>query len=163
MAKVDFMQKLLSFKGAIKEKRNVHANVLETPSPSLNYIFGKGWGLPIGFTMMLMGPPRGGKTVICNAMIGQLLKNDPTAFAAKFDTERREEGQMTPLQEKAWGIDNDRYVVYQTRDRAGFWTCNAITASGSFSPARFVPSSKSEDIRNLKTQVGTTKILFVRH
>ncbi len=118
MAKVDFMQKLLSFKGAIKEKRNVHANVLETPSPSLNYIFGKGWGLPIGFTMMLMGPPRGGKTVICNAMIGQLLKNDPTAFAAKFDTERREEGQMTPLQEKAWGIDNDRYVVYQTRDPA---------------------------------------------
>jgi len=116
MAKPDFMKKLLELKGAVVERRNIHMNVLETPSPSLNYAFGRGWGLPVGYSMLLMGPPRGGKSVILNSMIGQLHQNDPSAYAIKFDTERREEGQMSALQLKAWGIDPQRYVAYETRE-----------------------------------------------
>lgn len=93
--------------------KDIHADVLSTSSPSLNYCFGEGWGLPRGYSMMLYGPPRGGKTIICNDMIGQLHKSRPNAYAIKFDTEMRAEGQMGAKQQRTWGIDPKRFVVVE--------------------------------------------------
>jgi hypothetical protein len=64
--------------------------------------------------MVLYGPPKGGKSVICNAMAGQLHRDDPEAVVIKFNTEYREEGQLTDEQQKMWGIDPDRYIAYET-------------------------------------------------
>ncbi len=115
MAKIDFKAKLLKLDGAVKpeDKRDIHANVLESSSPSLNFCFGKGWGLPRGYSLMLYGPPRGGKSIIANDIIGRLHANDPTAFAIKFNTEFREEGQADDTALKMFGIDESRYIPYQ--------------------------------------------------
>jgi RecA/RadA recombinase len=112
MAKKNYMAALQKMEGAVTASLNPHAEVIRTPSPSVNFIFGNGHGLPLGFTGVLFGPPKGGKTVICNAAIGQLHRDDPDAIAIKFDTELRELGQMTPEQRAIWGVDPDRYISY---------------------------------------------------
>jgi hypothetical protein len=110
------MEKLLGMSGAVPSvgRRNVHEYVLRTPSPSLNFCFGHAHGLPAGFTLQVSGPPKCGKTVFTNSMIAQLHKDDPTAFAVKFDTEMREEGQLTEEDMVMWGIDPSRYICFQT-------------------------------------------------
>ncbi len=46
-------------------------NCLRSSSPSVNWVFGhKGHGLPLGFSMILFGPPKGGKSILCNDFIG---------------------------------------------------------------------------------------------
>ncbi len=106
------LSKLDGFKDPTNLK-DIHADVLDTSSPSLNFCFGKGWGLPRGYSMMLLGPPRGGKTIICNDMIGRLHQARPEAIALKFDTEFRSEGQMGSEQQKIWGIDPNRFMTYE--------------------------------------------------
>jgi RecA/RadA recombinase len=108
------MEKLLNMKGAVKGTRDVHSYVIRTPSPSLNFTFGNGHGLPAGYSLTLFGPPKGGKSVICNSMIGQLHQDDPDAWVVKFNTEFREQGQLTDEQAKVWNIDPERYIAYET-------------------------------------------------
>lgn len=108
----NLMAQLLKLEGAVTERRNVHATVVGTKSPSLNFIFGKGWGLPFGYSTLLFGPPKGGKSLISNAMVAQLHADYPEAIAVKFNTEMREEGQLSPAQAAMWGIDLDRYIGY---------------------------------------------------
>lgn len=108
----NWMKKLQALEGAVTGDYNPHEHVIRSPSPSFNFIFSKGWGLPLGYGMVLYGPPKGGKTVICNSMIGQLHKDDPEAIAIKFDTEFREQGQMSDEDAKMWGIDRSRYIPY---------------------------------------------------
>lgn len=113
MAKAsNLMAKLQKLEGAVTSRANTFAQTIQAPSPSVNFTYGNTWGLPLGFTQVLFGPPKGGKTVICNSMIGQLHKDYPDAVAIKFDTELRERGQMTPEQAELWGIDLDRYLCY---------------------------------------------------
>jgi RecA/RadA recombinase len=109
-----FMQKLLALNGAVVGHKNVHDTVIRSPSPSLNFVFGNGHGLPAGYTMQLYGPPKAGKSVIANAMAGQLHRDDPEAWVIKFNTEFREQGQLTSEQAKIWGIDPERYIAYET-------------------------------------------------
>lgn len=118
MSKNKWMDKLLKSENAIKDRYNVHAEVLETHSPSLNFTFGKGWGLPRGASLLLYGPPKAGKTVICNSFVGKLHQADPEAIAIKFDTEFRDHFQMNDLEEAAknFGIDIDRYKIEQTNE-----------------------------------------------
>jgi RecA/RadA recombinase len=111
MAK-NFMAALQKLEGAVTGKIDPHSYVIRTPSPSVNFIFGNGHGLPRGFTQVLFGPPKGGKTVISNAAIGQLHQDDPEAYAVKFDTELRELGQMSDEQAELWKIDRNRYLAY---------------------------------------------------
>src|ERR1700690_1464859 len=106
------MESLLKEEGAIVERKDPHQYVIRSPSPSVNHIFGKGYGLPAGYSMVLYGPPKGGKTLLSNAMAGQLHKDDDEAWVAKFDTEMREEGQLSEDQMATWGIDPDRYIPY---------------------------------------------------
>ena len=108
-----FMEKLLKLEGAVKESRNPHLNVIQSPSPALNFTFGNGQGLPRGYSMLLYGPPRGGKSVICNAMAGQLHRDNPDAWVVKFNTEFREGGQTDDSQKAVYGIDPDRYIGYE--------------------------------------------------
>lgn len=112
--KTNWLEKLQKHDRAIVGDYNPFAHTLMSPSPSFNMMFGKTWGLPRGFTMALYGPPKAGKTIISNAMIGQLHRDDPEAFALKFDTELRERGQMSPENAAMWGIDKSRYQAYGT-------------------------------------------------
>jgi hypothetical protein len=108
----NWLAKLQKLDGAVVDEYNPFAHVIQGPSPSANFTYGGGWGLPLGFTQIAFGPPKGGKTVYAHGLIGQLHKDDPEAFAIKFDTELRELGQMTPEQAQLWGIDRKRYVPY---------------------------------------------------
>lgn len=112
MAGKNWLTRLQNLEGAVVGDYNPHEHVIRTPSPSVNFCFGKGHGLPLGFSACLYGPPKGGKSVLCNATIGQLHKDDPEAFAIKFDTEFREAGQLSDEDAAMWGIDRDRYTAY---------------------------------------------------
>ena len=112
MAANKWMAKLNKMEGAVNTEYDPFSQVIRSPSPSLNFVFGKAHGLPLGYSMVLSGPPKGGKSVICNAMIGQMHRDFPDGIAVKFNTEMREMGQLTPDQAGLWGIDRDRYVAY---------------------------------------------------
>lgn len=97
-----FMKQLLKLEGAVIERRNVHSTVVGTRSPSLNFCYGKGWGLPFGYSTLLMGPEKGGKSLIVNAMIAQLHADYPDAIAVRYNTEFRESAQLSEKQAKLW-------------------------------------------------------------
>jgi hypothetical protein len=109
------LSRLLNLEGSIlaENRRNIHANVLQTRSPSLNFTYGNGHGLPYGYTTLLYGPPRGGKSIISNDMIGWLHQSDPDAIAIKFNTEFRETAQLDDTQARMYGIDPDRIISYE--------------------------------------------------
>jgi RecA/RadA recombinase len=108
-----FLSKLRSLEGAVNGDYNPLANCLRSPSPSVNWAFANvGCGLPFGYSAVIYGPPKGGKSIICNAMIGQMHKDDPEAIAVTFNTEMRGEIQANTQQLATWGIDPDRFVVY---------------------------------------------------
>jgi len=111
-----FMERLIKGPGAVLTTRNVHADVIDSPSPGLNFTFGNGQGLPAGYSLLLYGPPRGGKSIICSALAGQVHRNDPDAFVVKYNTEFREDAQLDDSQRKVWGIDPDRYIGYDRND-----------------------------------------------
>lgn len=114
-AKKVSLSRLLKLDGAIANdaRTNIHANVIATRSPAFNFIFGKGHGLPKGYSMLLYGPPRGGKSILVNEMIGWLHMSDPDAVAIKFNTEFRETAQLDDDQVKMYGIDPERVISYE--------------------------------------------------
>lgn len=87
---------------------------IRTPSPSVNFIFGNTHLIPFGYSAIFWGPNKGGKSVMCNSIIGQLHRDYPDAIAIKFNTELRERVQLTDLQFKYYGIDKDRYHAVDT-------------------------------------------------
>ncbi len=104
--------------GAILERKNPHLECIRTQSPSLNFTFGKGYGLPKGFGGLLYGPPKGGKTVISNLLIADALERYPDEIVIKFDAEMRERIQMTEEDLEKYGIakNKDRYMVISSND-----------------------------------------------
>lgn len=115
--KKSFFEELSSIKdlkGLVTDDYDPFAHTIETISPSLNFTFGKSWGLPLGYTLALWGPQKSGKSLIANMFIAKLHADDPDACALKFNTERRERLQFTPQVRTAWGIDNDRYGCIET-------------------------------------------------
>ena len=128
MAKSKFLQRIRQEEGAvIPGDYNPHFHVLRSPSPSLNFVFGNGHGLPFGYSAVLYGPPKCGKSIICNAFIGQLHKDDPEAIAIKFNTEFREEGQYSDI----WGIDPERYQAFNRNTPEGIFDfiCTDVDAA----------------------------------
>lgn len=110
-----FFSKLRNLEGAVKPGEGDEAlrNCLQTPSPSVNWTFAQpGFGLPYGTGMVLYGPPKGGKSVLFNAIVGQVHKDDPEALIVKFDTELRGKFQANVANMNKFGIDSDRYIVY---------------------------------------------------
>jgi hypothetical protein len=113
MATKNWMAQLQKHEDAIIKRTDPHSKVIRTPSPSINYCFGKGHGLPQGYSMVISGHPKGGKSVLSYAMVGQLHADDPEAYALKIDTEYREIGQL-PDNTNMYGIDMNRYQAYST-------------------------------------------------
>jgi hypothetical protein len=109
-----WMQQLQKMDGAVKGDYNPFApkNVLRSPSPSLNWIFGKGSGLPFGYSAIFYGPPKAGKSLASYLMAAQLHKDDPEAIVIRFDTEMRAEAQVDAM----WGIDNNRFQAFNVND-----------------------------------------------
>jgi RecA/RadA recombinase len=118
MAK-DWMKTLLKLDGAVTKRDDPFKNVISSPSPSVNFTFGRGWGLPIPYTGILYGAPGSGKSVLANGMIGAMHRDFPDGYAIKFNTEFRETVQTTTEQMKTlYGIDPDRYIAYEVNDPA---------------------------------------------
>lgn len=80
------------FKGhnVVDYSENPFDHIMTTDSPSLNWIFGNTHGLPFGYSLLLWGAPKSGKTLICNNFISVLHKTDPNAVVLKFNSEMRE-------------------------------------------------------------------------
>lgn len=83
----------------------------QTNSPALNYLFGKKNGLKAGYTAMVYGPPKSGKSLLSFAYAGHLHQTDPEAIVLHFDTEFRDNMEHW---QKAFGIDPERFISYQT-------------------------------------------------
>lgn len=109
-----WMTALLKKEGAVRWDYNPYAHVLRTGSPSFDYIYGKTQGLPLGYSEVLWGPPKGGKSLAVYMKIGNLHQSDPEAIAVLYSTEQRAELQLTPLMMRQYGIDTERLVIYQT-------------------------------------------------
>lgn len=115
MAKgTNWLTRLQKYDNVIKEHTNPFNSGVHTPSPSSDFVYGNGtWLLPFGYSEVLYGPPKGGKSVFAKMKIGQLHQDDPDAYAVVFDTELRWRGQLTPDRAKAYGIDMKRLVIYE--------------------------------------------------
>lgn len=109
-----WLGRLQKLEGAVVGQYDVFSNGVRSPSPSVNFIFGNTQLLPFGYTAIFWGPPKGGKSILCNAIVGQLHKDYPNAIAIKFNTEMREEGQMNERVAKEFGIDLERYQGINT-------------------------------------------------
>ncbi len=108
--------KLADLKGAIVERKNPHDSVIQTVSPSLNFVFGKGWGLPLGYSLSMYGEPKSGKSLLAYVFAGGVHHDYPDGIVLKFNTEFREEGQLTPEWAKNYGIDFERYMGIDAND-----------------------------------------------
>lgn len=100
--------------GMVKWDYDPYSDVLRTGSPSFDYIYGKTHGLPRGYSEILWGPPKGGKSLAVYMKIGELHKSDPEAMAAIISTEERGQLQLTPLMMQKYGIDKDRLILRET-------------------------------------------------
>ncbi len=110
-----WLTKLQQLEGAVKiGEYNPFMEGVRSPSPSVNFIFGNTHLLPFGASAIFWGPQKGGKSVLINAIIGQVHQDYPDAIVLKFNTEERELFQLTPTIAKQFGIDLDRYSSYDT-------------------------------------------------
>lgn len=118
----NWKQKLSSFEGAVVEHRDPHLEVIRCGSPSVNALFGnsgapnRGHGLPRGFSLLMGGPPKGGKSTLVNSFISQFQKDYPELYVIKIDTEFKESVQTDVDDVEKWGIDEDRYICYERND-----------------------------------------------
>ena len=112
MAK-DYMKRLFNLGDVARRDYNPFDHILQTPSPSVNFTFGNSHGLPLGYSAIMWGPPGGGKSLLCNNMAGQVHSDYEDGIVVKFDSELREESQMTDRSVALYGIDRDRYICYE--------------------------------------------------
>lgn len=114
MADNKWMKQLNKMDGAVDREYDPYLpeNVIQTVSPSINWIFSKSAGLPFMEFMLLWGPPKAGKSVVSDAFVSALHAKDPNAMAMKFDTEFREMGHK----ENFWNIDESRYPVFNVNE-----------------------------------------------
>src|SRR4051812_24849259 len=106
-----WMAKLQKMNGVVTERKDIFKNVIRSFSPSANFVYGRTHGLPRGYTEVLFGPPKEGKSVYSHMKIGWLHQTDPDAIAIKIDTEFRADGQLTEEAMRLYGIDPDRLII----------------------------------------------------
>lgn len=90
-------------------------------SPSANFTFGAYHHLPFGYSLILWGLPKSGKSFLSYDMIGQLHRDDPQAIAVKFNTEMREQTQFNQRVADEFGIDTDRYIAINDNTPARYF------------------------------------------
>jgi len=112
MSKNRWMKQLSSLDGAVNPENKL--DIIRTPSPSLNWIFGKNNGILAGSSVLLFGEAKHGKSLVSYLCAGHLHQTDPEAIVIRFDTEMRSAFQM----KGNWGIDYDRFQSIDSNDPA---------------------------------------------
>lgn len=86
-------------------------NCIYTPSPYINWIFAnKSQGIPKGTGTLFFSEPKAGKSLMIQAIVGELHRRDPNAIAIIFNSEMRGAFQQGLFET----IDKDRLVIYDT-------------------------------------------------
>ena len=113
MSKNKWSKMLNQFEDAVKHDYDAYApeNCLYTPSPSVNWIFAnKSMGIPKGAGVLLFSEPKAGKSLLIQATIANMQKNDPEGIAIIFNTEMRGTFQNGSIV----GVDSERTIIYDT-------------------------------------------------
>lgn len=86
-------------------------NCIYTPSPYVNWIFAnKANGIPKGSSVLFFSEAKSGKSLMIQAIVGQMHQDDPEGIAILFNTEMRGKFQKNLFK----SIDPDRLIVYDT-------------------------------------------------
>lgn len=104
---------LNKFEDAVKFEYDAFApeNCLYTPSPSVNRMFAnKAMGIPKGSGVLLFSEPKAGKSLLIQAVVAQMQKDDPEGIAIIFNTEMRGRFQTGAIV----GVDPERTIIYDT-------------------------------------------------
>lgn len=108
----DYFKQLQKLEGAVEVSEET-IPVLRTPSPSMNWALGvEGHGIPEGMSIIIWGPPKGGKSIVCNAILGQCHKDYEDGYTITFNTELRGKFQANKKHLTQWGIDPNRHISY---------------------------------------------------
>lgn len=140
------MEKLRKIDGAVKDRSDPWApeNLIYSRSPGLNWIYGHNHGIPKGFSTLLWGESKSGKSLITYDLAGSIMQSDPEAIVVKFDTEMRDGGQLTPEMAAIYGIDFDRWHVIEKNKATIFDDINteirALCDGGSKIPLIIIDS-----------------------
>lgn len=105
-----WMKQLQSLDGAVNPEQEL--KVLQSPSPSLNWIFGKNNGIIEGSSAVFYGPQKSGKSLASYLYAGNVHQTDKEGIVIRFDTEMRSMFQM----KGNWGIDYDRFQSIDSND-----------------------------------------------
>lgn len=88
-------------------------NCVYTPSPYFNWIFAnKSHGIPKGSGVLFYSEPKAGKSLLSQAIAGQLNEDDKEGIVMYFSTEHKGKFQKGFFD----NIDPDRFLVYDTSD-----------------------------------------------
>ncbi len=117
MAK-NWMSKLADLEGAVSQPKDIHSQVIQTASPSLNFTFGHGWGMPRGHSILLYGLPKAGKSIVSLMFAAGAQKDYKDGIVIKFNTEMREEGQVDNHLSEILGLDRNRYMGFDVNSPA---------------------------------------------
>jgi RecA/RadA recombinase len=111
-----FVAKMRELKNAVKDRYDPWSveNTIRSSCPSVNWMFGKTHAIPLGYTILSWGEQKAGKSVLGYDLAGQTHKKWDDAIVIKFDTEFRDIGQLDEEHAQAYGIDLDRWMVFQT-------------------------------------------------
>lgn len=117
------LNKLKNLEGAVRERFDPWqpSNLLRSSSPGVNWIFGKTWGFPRGYSMLLWGIAKSGKSLLSYDFAGNFHKTNPAGVVLKFDTEQRDEGQLDEAGADRFGIDLERWVVFRGNRPENVW------------------------------------------
>ena len=117
------LNRLKNLEGVAKERVDPWApsNLLRSSSPGVNWLFGHSWGMPRGYSMLLWGSPKSGKSFLSYDIAGNFLRSNPAGVVLKFDTERRDEGQLDEASAAQFGIDLERWIIFQGNKPGDVW------------------------------------------
>lgn len=106
-------KQLQAYEDIVKYEYDAFApeNCIYTPSPYVNWIFAnKSQGIPKGTGTLFFSEPKAGKSLMIQAIVGELHKRDPEAIAIIFNSEMRGAFQQGLFKD----IDKDRLIIYDT-------------------------------------------------
>jgi recA bacterial DNA recombination protein len=117
------LNRLKSLEGAVKDRFDPWqpSNLLRSSSPGVNSLFGHTWGFPRGYSMLLWGIAKSGKSLLSYDFAGNFHKTNPAGVVLKFDTEQRDTAQLDEAGAARFGIDLNRWIVFQGNRPENVW------------------------------------------
>lgn len=111
-----WMKQLAKIDGAVDRSYNPYSRGVRSGIPAVDWCLGNTHLIPAGLSAVLLGPEKSGKSLLCNAFIGQVHRDTDDGIAIKFNTELRELAQLTPHYLDIFGIDEERYKAYDVKE-----------------------------------------------